>query len=381
VDVAVASMSGLTSQPNFNSVVAMMQGHERENKMDLHGLNLYSNYWEDVREYYYPFESDLKAGTAEVYENEIPGGQYSNLRPQAESLGLGKKFHKIKQNYAVVNDMFGDIVKVTPSSKVVGDMALFMTSNNLSPEDIFTRGQTLSFPESVKSFFKGDLGQPHGGFPSVLQKIILKDEKPYTGRPNDHLTPIDFDKAFASFQKKFGAHYNFLDYLSWEMYPKVFEDYYQHDELFGDVSRIPTPAFFYGLKYNEEIMVKIASGKSIIARLLYISDPDEKGMRTVFFELNGQARRVQVKDTSIAVEKVQNRKVEREKQVGAPLQGKLGSILVKVGEKVKENTPLFVIEAMKMETTITSNSEGIIKNIYIQEGELVEQDDMVLEFD
>lgn len=381
IDVAIGSMSGLTSQPNFNSVVAMMQGHERELKFNLHTLNQYSNYWEDVREYYYPFESDLKAGTAEVYENEIPGGQYSNLRPQAESLGLGKKFHKIKQNYALVNDLFGDIVKVTPSSKVVGDMALFMTSNNLTPDDILTKGHHLSFPESVKSFFKGELGQPYGGFPTALQKIILKDEKPIQGRPNAHLQPVNFEEEFSEFQEKFGTHYSFLDFLSFKMYPKVFEAFYHHNEQFGDVSKISSPVFFYGLKPNQEVLVKISSGKTIVVKLLYVSDADEKGMRTVFFELNGQTRRVQVKDNDIQVEKPAHRKAERDKEIGAPLQGKLGSILVKVGDKVKENSPLFVIEAMKMETTITSNYEGTIKAVHIPEGEMVEQDDMVLELE
>jgi pyruvate carboxylase len=381
IDVAIASMSGLTSQPNFNSIVAMLQGHKRENKMNLEALNQYSNYWEDIREYYYPFESDLKAGTAEVYENEIPGGQYSNLRPQAESLGLGKKFHKIKRNYAEVNKLFGDIIKVTPSSKVVGDMALFMTSNSLKARDVIERGHTLSFPESVKDFFKGGLGQPYGGFPKELQQIILKGEKPIEGRPNDHIKPVNFDEEFREFQSKFGFYYTFLDYLSYEMYPKVFESYYLHNEQFGDVTNIPTPAFFYGLKYNEEILVKIASGKSIIVKMLYCSQPDDLGMRTVWFELNGQTRRVQIKDNSVQAAKPVHKKADRDKEVGAPLQGKLGSILVKVGQEVKENTPLFVIEAMKMETTIASNYAGKIKAIYLSEGEMVEQDDLILELE
>lgn len=381
VDVSIGSMSGLTSQPNFNSIVGMMQGHERELKFNLDALNQYSNYWEDVREFYYPFESDLKAGTAEVYENEIPGGQYSNLRPQAESLGLGKKFHKIKKNYAEVNKLFGDIIKVTPSSKVVGDMALFMTSNNLRAKDILEKGNTLSFPESVKDFFKGGLGQPYGGFPKELQKIILKDEIPLKGRPNDSIAPVNFDEEFREFQSKFGFHYTFLDYLSYEMYPKVFESYYLHNEQFGDVTNIPTPAFFFGLKYNEEILVKIASGKTIIVKMLYCSEADENALRTVYFELNGQARRVMIKDNSVQTVKPKHKKAERDKEIGAPLQGKLGSILVKVGDEVKENTPLFVIEAMKMETTIASNYNGRIKTIHINEGEMVEQDDLIVELD
>src|SRR5690606_15639950 len=203
VDVALGGLSGLTSQPNFNSIVEMMRNQPRENKFDINKLNEFSNYWEDVREMYYPFESGLKAGTAEVYQHEIPGGQYSNLRPQAEALGLGDRFDEVKKMYSRVNEMFGNLVKVTPSSKVVGDMAIFMVTNNLYPEDVMDRGHDISFPESVINFFKGDLGQPLGRFPKELQKIIPKNNKAYTDRPNAHLEPIDFDSEFKVFRKKF----------------------------------------------------------------------------------------------------------------------------------------------------------------------------------
>ncbi|MGB1248347.1 MAG: pyruvate carboxylase, partial [Chitinophagales bacterium] len=242
LDVALSSMSGLTSQPNFNAIAAMLQGHERECKMDLQKLNEYSNYWEDVREYYYPFETELKAGTAQVYEHEIPGGQYSNLRPQARGLGIEDKFETIKQNYEIANKLFGDIVKVTPSSKVVGDMAMFMTTNGYTEQDILEKGKDISFPDSVINFFKGDLGQPYQGFPSALQKIVLKDVAPYTDRPNAHMQPIDFDKEFKVFQKEFGKHRNFLDFLSFKLYPKVFRDYHDFNEDNGDVWTIPTKA-------------------------------------------------------------------------------------------------------------------------------------------
>jgi pyruvate carboxylase len=381
IDVAIGSMSGLTSQPNFNSVAAMLQGHSREQKFDMEALNQYSSYWEDVREYYYPFETDLKAGTAEVYENEIPGGQYSNLRQQAESLGLGTKLYQIKKNYAVVNKMFGEIVKVTPSSKVVGDMALFMTSNNLTEKEVMEKGNTLAFPDSVIDFFKGGLGQPHGGFPRELQKIVLKDIEPFTDRPNEYLDPIDFDEEMEEFAEKFGSQYTFLDFLSYKMYPKVFEAFHHHLEQFGEVSNIPTPAFFYGLKNNQEIIIKIASGKKIIVKMLYCSEPDENGMRNVMFELNGQTRRLQVKDLKAEVVKPTHRKAERDVEIGAPLQGKLASLLVKPGDVVKENTPLFIIEAMKMETTIASSLNGKVKAIFIPEGSMVQQEDMVLELE
>lgn len=379
VDCALSSMSGLTSQPNFNSMVAMLQGNERGSELNLQALNEFSNYWEDLREYYYPFESGLKAGTAEVYEHEIPGGQYSNLRPQAESLGLGERFDVVKKNYAVVNQMFGDIVKVTPSSKVVGDMALFMTTNNLTPEDIVDSSKNLSFPESVKAFMKGDLGQPHGGFPELIQSVILKGEEPYEGRPNEELSPIDFEKEFEEFKNEFADYCNFLDFLSYKLYPKVFKDYFDFNDQYGYVTHIPTKAFFYGLENGEEVLVTIGEGKTIMIKLLYVLEPDDNGMRTVAFELNGQTRRVDVKDTSFKATKAQNKKVDDPNfDIGAPLQGKLANVLVKPGDKVEVDTALFVIEAMKMESTIAASREGVVKEVLLKEGSIVEQDDVVV---
>lgn len=378
VDVALSSMSGLTSQPNFNSLVAMLSAHERANNLDLNKLNEFSNYWEDVREYYYPFESELKAGTAEVFDHEIPGGQYSNLRPQARALGLEDKFNIIKKNYAAVNKMLGNIVKVTPSSKVVGDFALFMTSNGYRPEDIMEKGEDISFPESLKQFFRGDLGQPYGGFPKELQILVLKGEKPFSDRPNAHLKPIDFQNDFQFFQKQF-PEANFLDFISYCFYPKVFQEYYDRREKYGDVWSIPTLPFFYGLKPNEEILIEIAIGKNIIVKFLYAGKPNEDGITTVAFELNGQTRRIGVKDNSVKVEKEVHEKVKADGQVGAPLQGKLSSILVKEGEEVNKNTPLFIIEAMKMESTVTAPRKGMVSRIALQENTMVEQDDLIVE--
>ncbi|GAB3920004.1 pyruvate carboxylase [Larkinella terrae] len=379
IDCALGALSGLTSQPNFNSVVAMLQGHERESAIDLNSLNAYSNYWEDVREWYYPFESGMKAGSAEVYQNEIPGGQYSNLKPQSIALGLGDKFETLKKNYVVVNQLFGDIVKVTPSSKVVGDMALFMTSNNLTADDIFKRGASLSFPESVKGFFKGELGQPYGGFPHEIQEIVLKGEEPLTGRPNEKLAPINFEEDFKNFEEQFPQNEGFLDYLSYQMYPKVYEEYYKAIEEHGDVSIIPTPAFLYGLKENEEILIEIDEGKNILVRLLYVSEPDEQGMRTVTFELNGQSRQVQVRDRSQKVDFQANAKVSKDGDVGSPLQGRLTKILVKPGDVVAKNQPLFVIEAMKMESIVAAPRAGTVKQVVLKEGMVVVQDDWVVE--
>ncbi|GAA4843838.1 pyruvate carboxylase [Algivirga pacifica] len=380
IDVALGAMSGLTSQPNFNSVAAFMQGQPRERAVNLKSLNAFSNYWEDVREYYYPFESEMKSGSAEVYEHEIPGGQYSNLRPQARGLGLEEQFDTIKKNYAVANQLFGDIVKVTPSSKVVGDFAMFMTSNQLSENDIVTTGNNLSFPDSVKSLFRGELGQPHGGFPKELQEMILKGEIPFTDRPNRHLTPIDFDSEFKEFQATFGEHFDFLDFLSFQLYPKVFTDYKSHLDLFGDLSFLPTTTFFYGMQPGQEIQFELKKGKTILIKLIYVTDPNEDGLRQVAFTLNGKNRQVWVKDKNASTTKVNHAKADHsnELEVGSPLQGKIAEVLVKEGQEVTENTPLFVIEAMKMESTVTSITSGKVASIILKAGTLVEQDDLVI---
>ena len=380
VDVALSSLSGLTSQPNFNVLVETLKNTPYEVTTDVNSLNEFSNYWETVREYYFPFESGLMAGTAEVYKHEIPGGQYSNLKPQAISLGLASRMDDIKQAYEEVNLLFGDIVKVTPSSKVVGDMAMYLVTNNIPTSEVFIRGHLLSFPESVKSMFRGDLGQPFGGWPVELQKLILKDEISYTDLPNAHLKPVDFEKEFEEFHNKFDHYQSFLDFLSWKFYPKVFEEYYAFVNQYSDVSSLPTPAFFYGMKSNEEIMVNIGTGKTLLIRLLYVADhADESGNRTVFFRLNGQTRSVEVKDRNATIKKILNQKVSGEKHIGSPLQGRLAKVFVKAGDPVKKNAPLFIVEAMKMETTITASRDMKVSRIALQEASMVETDDLVVE--
>lgn len=379
VDVALASMSGLTSQPNFNSLVAALEGHRRENKLDLNSLNDFSNYWEAVREIYYPFEGELKAGTAEVYKHEIPGGQYTNLRPQARSLGLEHKFELIKENYRSANLLLGDIVKVTPSSKVVGDLAMFMTSNDLTPEDILERGDSLSFPDSVKSLLLGKLGKVEGGFPPRMMEVVLKGEEPLAGAANSHLAPVDFEKEMKAFNKKFGDGLGMNDFLSYKLYPKVFENYHSHIEEFGDVARLPSRVFFFGLQPNEEVLIEIAEGKTLLITYMNITEPDSEGNRLIFFRYNGTTRSLKVRDKNVKSTVVLNKKAEGEREVGAPLQGSLGSILVKTGEEVKPNQPLFTIEAMKMETTVAAPMAGKVKKIFLQEKTLVQQGDAVIE--
>jgi pyruvate carboxylase len=381
VDCALGALSGLTSQPNFNAIVEMMRFHPREQAYDIESLNQFSDYWEAVREYYYPFESGMKASSAEVFQHEIPGGQYSNLKPQAIALGLGDKFNEIKKTFADVNMMFGDIVKVTPSSKIVGDMAQFMVANELTVEDVMRKGETLSFPESVEQFFAGEIGQPEGGFPQELQRIILKGKESIVDRPGKHLAPVDFTEEFKAFKERFGDGVLFTDFLSYKFYPKVFEEYWSFRNQFGDVSVVPTPVFFYGLQQGEDTTIEIAKGKTLLIRLLSIGPVDDKGHRTVFFKLNGQTRAIEIQDRSVKVEHVENRKAEKDNplQVAAPLQGMLSKLMIKAGDPVKKAQPLFVIEAMKMETTISAVADGSVKAVVLQDGALVNTGDLVLE--
>ncbi len=384
IDVALGGLSGLTSQPNFNSILEIFRFHDRENILNTEKLAEYSDYWELVRNYYYPFESGLKAGSGEVYNHEIPGGQYSNLKGQAIALGLEDKFPEVTKMYGEVNRLFGDIVKVTPSSKVVGDMAQYLISNKLTVQDVMEKGETISFPQSVIGFFKGDLGQPVGGFPKKLQKIILKDEKPYTNRPNAHLNPIDFNSEFKAFNRNFskgmGRTLEITDFLCFNLYPKVFSDAYNNHLKYGNVMNIPTKNFFYGMDIGEEIIVELDKGKNILISLVSVAEPDDLGNVGVLFKVNGQLRNISVKDKSIKVSMAENVKAvtDNSKHVGAPLQGLLSIVLVKKGEKIKKNKPLFIIEAMKMETTVVAHKAGNISKVQLKSGTLVNTNDLII---
>ncbi len=384
VDVAIGGLSGLTSQPNFNSIVEMLKFQDRASSINIDSLNEYSNYWENVRDYYYPFESGLKAGSGEVFKHEIPGGQYSNLKPQARSLGLEERFHEITKMYSDVNMLFGDIIKVTPSSKVVGDMAQYLVSNNLTVQDVIEKGDSLSFPQSVVDFFIGDLGQPVGGFPEKLQKIILKDQKPYTDRPNAHIPPIDLKNEYEAFKKiheqDLTRKIEYTDFLSYQLYPKVFTDAYNRHLKYDNLIKLPTKNFFYGMEIEEEIIFELDKGKTILVTLESIGKPNSDGMVTVYFKLNGQGRSVDIKDNSIKVEKVEHIKADKTNplEIGAPLQGMLSKILVKKGDNVVKNQPLFIIEAMKMETTITATEEATVKQLVLKPGIMVHSEDLVI---
>ncbi|TYO98834.1 pyruvate carboxylase [Geothermobacter ehrlichii] len=380
VDAALSSVSGLTAQPNLNALLAALEGTLWDPKLDRQGLQELANYWETARTYYAPFESELRSGTAQVYEHEIPGGQYSNYKPQVEGLGLGDRWEECKQMYRKVNDMFGDIVKVTPSSKIVGDMAMFMVQNNLEPEDIFERGHELTFPQGVIDFFKGMIGQPYGGFPKELQKIILKDEQPLTCRPGELLEPVDLKAKKEELEKKLGHPVSDRDVLSAVLYPGVFEEFDRHRQTYSDTSVLPTPVFFYGLDVGDEVTIDIEEGKTLIIKLNAIGRVQEDGTRNIYFELNGMPRTAQVKDLSVEAGGSSRQKADPddERQVGAPMPGKVFKLLVKVGDVVKEGDTLLTTEAMKMETNVKAKISAEVKEILCQEGDQVDQGDLLV---
>jgi pyruvate carboxylase len=381
VDTAFNSMSGLTSQPALNSVAAALENTERETGLDMEKIQEISDYWRSVRPVYNKFESDLKSGTAEIYKYEIPGGQYSNLKPQVESFGLGHKFKEVKEMYKKVNIMLGDIIKVTPSSKVVGDLAIFMVQNNYTPENIYDKAKGQDFPDSVVSYFRGMMGQPQGGFPEKLQKLVLKDEKPITVRPGELLEPLDFNEIRNKIEEKHKINAGIKDILSYALYPKVYDEYLTYVEKEGDFTLMGSDVYFHGLEEGETCEVKIAEGKILVVKLVEVRKLDEEGYRDVAFEINGNRRVVRIKDKSIkgSIIKEEKRKAdpENQKEIGANIPGKIIKILVKEDQEVEVNQPVAIIEAMKMETKIIAPVKGKIKEINIKEGQQVESQELI----
>ena len=379
-DAAISSLSGLTSQPNLNSVVEALRYTPRDSGLDRATLDRLAEYWEQVRNYYAAFEAGIPAPTAEVYLHEMPGGQYTNLFQQARSMGLGPRWHEVCRMYAQVNELFGDVVKVTPSSKVVGDMALFMVTNRLQPADVLDPSQPLSLPHSVIEFFEGRLGQPYGGFPKALQKRILGDRKPLRGRPGAKLPAVDFAATSTELERKLRRKPSRRDVLSHVLYPRVFEDFAAHGETYADVSVLPTHVFFYGLAPNEEVPIEIEPGKTLFCRLLSVGDPLHDGRRTVFFELNGQPRSVTIVDRSLAADVKQRPRAEAERadHVAAPMPGLVVGVAVQVGDTVKGGQKLLSIEAMKMETTVYSPHDGRVGELHVEVGDQVESGDLML---
>ncbi len=380
VDTAMSSMSCGTSQPSTSSLYYALSGHPRQPRLDINSLNELSRYWESVRPYYKAADRTENFPNPEVYVHEMPGGQYTNLKQQAQALGLISRWEDIKDMYHRVSMMFGDLIKVTPSSKVVGDMALFMVQNDLNEEDVYAKGDLLDFPASVVEFFEGRIGTPYQGFPEKLQKIVLKGRKPITVRPGDALPPVDFEEVRAKLSE-LGAPTTDEAVSSYCLYPKVFTDWVKRYNEFGDVSVLDTPTFFFGMIPGEEIKVEIEQGKVLVIKLDHISDANASGIRTVAFELNGLPREMEIKDRNAKITNVTRKKADKSKigEIAASLSGSVVKVLVEKGQSVAKGTPLIITEAMKMETTLSAPITGIISAIHVAAGERVENGDCLIE--
>jgi pyruvate carboxylase len=381
-DAALSSMSGMTSQPNLNSIVAALNHTPRGTGLDLPALNQLSDYWESVREFYYPFEEHMKAGTAEVYQHEMPGGQYTNLRQQAKSLHLEGRWQEVADAYADVNQLFGDIVKVTPSSKVVGDLALFLVTNSLKANDLLDPTRKLNLPKSVVEMLQGGLGQPEGGWPKGLQKVVLEATgvKASTARPGSKLPKVDMKQTEEELAKKIGRQPRDVDVMSYLMYPQVFLDYEKFVKIYDNTSVIPTPAFLYGMASGDEISVEIEAGKTLIIRYLTTGDVRPDGLRTVFFELNGQPREVNVPDRSREATLVKSPRADADNpnHIAAPMPGKISAVAVTKGQHVKAGDRLLSIEAMKMETAVYSPKDASIADVLVKPNSIVTAKDLLV---
>ncbi|WP_193174636.1 pyruvate carboxylase [Oricola nitratireducens] len=381
VDAAMDSLSGNTSQPCLGSIVEALRGTERDSGLDADWIRKISFYWEAVRTQYAAFESDLKGPASEVYLHEMPGGQFTNLKEQARSLGLETRWHEVARAYHDANRMFGDIVKVTPSSKVVGDMALMMVSQDMTVAEVENPDKDIAFPDSVVSMMRGDLGQPPGGWPEGIQKKVLKGEKPYTDVPGSLLPPADLTAMRKEIEEKIEREIDEFEFASYLMYPKVFTDFAHAQALYGPVSSLPTKVYFYGLEQEEEVFAALEKGKTLVIRCLAVSETDEKGMVTVFFELNGQPRRIKVPDRAHgATGAVTRRKAEpgNEAHVGAPMPGVISTIGVIAGQEVKAGDVLVSIEAMKMETAIHAERDGTIAEVAVKAGDQIDAKDLLV---
>ncbi len=383
VDAAISSMSGSTSQPNMNSIVAALQ-HEktRGTQLDFDALNRCSDYWEVVRANYAPFDTAPRAGTADVYLHEMPGGQYTNLREQAENLGLGPRWPEIARMYADVNHAFGDIVKVTPSSKVVGDMALFLIQHGMTVHEFenLGEGHSLNIPNSVVDMFEGSLGEPEGGWPKKIASVILRGRKQVKGRPGAKLVPIDFDEARLLIEKKTGHKPAAADLMSYVMYPDVYLKFDKARTAYGDLTVLPSPAFFYGMKNGEEIAIEIEAGKNLVIKFVAVGEAHPDGTRTVFFELNGQPREVTVRDRKLKAETRSHPKADpaKEGHVGAPIPGAVTAIAVELNQLVKKGDKLLVMEAMKMQTTVYAPIAGKVAERAVTVGQTVQPKDLLI---
>lgn len=386
IDAAFNSLSGLTSQPALNSIVAALENTERDTGLDIEGLQKVSDYWVDVRPIYSDFESDLKATTAEIYRLEIPGGQYSNLKPQVESFGIGYRFDDVKEMYVKVNEMLGDIIKVTPSSKMVGDLAIFMVQNDLTPENIVEKGANFDFPDSVVTYFEGMMGQPEFGFPEDIQKVVLKDRKPITTRPGELMPPDDYKIIKKHLTDDLELEGNDRQQISYSMYSKVFEDFINNTRKRGNFRNMPSDVFFHGIAVGQTAEIELKPGKTLVVTLEDIADADEAGNRDVMFTVNGYRRVVSIKDTKALTQSVAGSQIQFAQQddlteVGANIPGNVIKIIVAEGDEVKQGQPIAIIEAMKMETNVLATIDGKIEKIYIKEGDSVKSGQLIARID
>ena len=386
-DLAIESMSSLTSQPSMNAVVEALRGTERDTGLKFEDLDELSRYYGRIRKVYAAFESYMKAPNAEIYKYEIPGGQYSNLLAQVTSMGSADEFEAIKALYKDANDLLGNIVKVTPTSKAVGDLAIFMYKNNLTKENILTAGAGLSYPDSVVDYFHGMMGQPDGGFPKELQKIVLKDIEPLTDRPGKLLPPVDLEAIKKMLIEKYHYEDRSADdmeqkAISYALYPKVYEDYCDHFEMYNDVTRLESHVYFYGLRKGEETYLTLGEGKVVLIKYMEASDPDANGVRTLSFLVNGSVRTVKIQDKSLEIKSDRKLKADKSnpRHLGSSIPGTVGKVLVKEGDTVTVNMPLMTVEAMKMETTVVSKVAGKVDKIYVAAGDSVNQDDLLISF-
>ena len=383
VDCAMDAMSGLTSQPNLGSIVEALRHGPRDTGLDADAIRELSRYWEAVRENYTAFEGEERSGASEVYVHGMPGGQYTNLREQARSLGLADRWSEVAHAYAQVNDLFGDIIKVTPTSKVVGDMALMMVTNGLTRQNIEDPDYAVAFPESVVSLFRGDIGQPYGGFPEALQKKILGGEAPLTKRPGEILPPADLNVMREEGEQQIERPLSDAELASYLMYPQVFTDYAQSRRQYGDMTVVPTQVFFYGMESGQEIDIELETGNTQIIRFLGLSEHHDDGLRTVFFEVNGQPRQINVADRAYEVSRPTQPKADPADpgQVGAPMPGLIVQINVASGDTVQAGEVLMIIEAMKMQTSVRAECDSTVGTVKVEPGQQVDVKDLLLEFD
>jgi pyruvate carboxylase len=376
----MAPMSGTTSQPNLNTVAEALRFTPRDPGLQRRDLDDIADYWRAAREFYTPFEAQVLPATADLYDHEMPGGQYTNLFQQARALGLADRWAEVCRVYSDVNELFGDIVKVTPTSKAVGDMALFMVASELTTEDVLDPSRELAFPASVVDLIGGGMGQPPGGFPEAIKKRVLRNEPGLSGRPGETLEPVDFKEATNAVEKMLGREPHRRDVISYLLYPKVYRDFADHQKKYSDTSVFPTPVFFYGQEAGEEISIDIERGKTLIVNFVTVGEPHPDGNRTVFFELNGQPRDVSVPDRTLEPETLAAVQADPDdpKQIGASMPGLVVGVTVGVGDTVAQGDKLLSLEAMKMETTVYAERDGKVAEVLVYTGSQVAPGDLMI---